>query len=1118
MKRLLYHIILVIILSSCKNNEDHLFTSIDPSVSNIYFENTIIEDDQINVIDFQYCYNGGGVGIGDFNKDGLPDIVFTGNQVSSKIYLNQGNMKFKDISIPSNFKTKTWVTGVSIVDINSDGLDDIYLNVGGANCKNNCHNLLFINNGVNKNGVPTFTEKATIYGLDDGNYSQQTVFFDYDQDGDLDAYIVHNGDTNRDRNIPLPKKYFPNHLADYLLENKTKKDADQIYFVNVSDSLGINQKGFGLGIAINDLNDDHLPDIYISNDFITNDLIYINKGKDPNGIHQGFKEMNNQILSKQTYNAMGVDMADINNDILPDILVVDMLPNDYERQKKMLGLNNYDKFLLSQKNGYTPQYIHNTLQIHNGYFDDEILPASEIGYAAGIASTDWSWSPLVADYNNDGKKDIYITNGYVKDITDLDFINYSGQNNTFGTPEARKQKLKGFIDQLPGIHLPNVIYQNNGEALFNDVSSEWIKPQNSFSNGSAYADLDLDGDLDLIINNINHPAFILENHTSEKNKKYLRIKLEGTVKNKTAIGSKVILWENGTSQIQYQSVIKGYLSSVESIIHFGVNSQKIDSLKIIWPDGTISKKRHIIADQVVTISHHQSEIENSNKESKKMFAKKHNIFAYKHEENSLNDYVHQSLLPHQFNAAGPCIVAANIDNHMGDEFFIGGSKGKPGQLFGTDETQKYRVIQEFDAKYEDTATLFVDIDNDGDKDLYLGSGGTDSGNNPDLLQDRLFINDGNGNYKASIEQLLPKLATNTSCVKASDYDNDGDLDIFIGGGVHPGKYPLSTSSYILTNDSGRLSINTNITFPDQGIVTDAIWADINNSQTKELIMVGQWMPITIYEIKKNSAKEIPIKWQNAKGETIQMSGWWKSVTTADFDNDGDQDILAGNQGINGFIKPVFDKPIYVYKGDFDDNGSIDPILAQYFETIEGISLMPIHTRDDIMKQLVTLKKKFGTYDKFAKASFKELLNITNLEKQTLSAGIFESIYAENIGDNTFVVQYLPDVCQMSPINDFLVDDFNQDNYKDVLIVGNDYSAEANYGRHDAIIGIYLEGSKNGFTPIKNSESGFLVPNQSNHIISAKNAKGEKLIIATQNNDSIRVFGIENKENSVLVNQ
>ncbi len=1116
MKKSVYYIVLIILLSNCKkeSNPNLLFSFVPSSESNITFENTITENSEINVIDFQYCYNGGGVGVGDFNNDNLPDLVFTGNQVASKIYLNLGDMKFQDISEASNFKTYGWVTGVSIVDINADGFDDIYLNVGGPKCNSDCKNLLFINRGLKENKIPHFTEEASRYGLDDGNYSQQTVFFDYDLDGDLDAYIVHNGNTNRDRNIPLPKKYFPKHLGDYLLENKTKQNSDQVHFTKVSDSLGITHKGFGLGITVNDLNNDHFPDIYISNDFITNDLIYLNQGLNEKGNTKGYKEINQQILSKQTYNAMGVDIADINNDQFPDIVVLDMLPKNYERQKKMLGFNNYDKFLLSQKNGYTPQYVHNTLQIHNGILDNEILPSSEISHAAGIASTDWSWAPLIADFDNDGNKDIFITNGYVKDITDLDFINYSDQNNLFGTPSSRKEKLKHFVDQLPGIHIPNVLYRNKGDQTFEDMSNEWMKDKNSFSNGASYADLDMDGDLDLIVSNINAPAYILKNNTSEKEKNFLRIRLLGKEKNKKGIGAKVTLWSNNTIQTQYNAVIKGYLSSVEPILHFGLPSKQIDSIQVVWPDKSVTIKKDIVANQLITISHNISKSGKVLKPQEKLFKKDLLTLPYAHKENRQNDYRYQPLIPHQFNANGPCIIANNINDKPGEEIFIGGSKGTPGILYAEDNSGTYQPIQEFDTEYEDTATLFIDIDNDGDQDLYVGSGGTDSNNYPNLLKDRIYINNGHGTFDPTPQKT--QFYTNTSCLAKNDIDQDGDQDIFVGGGILPGKYPLSSPSFILKNEQGKFTTNENLKFPHRGIITDAVWANINQENTKELIVAGHWMPITIYTIEKNKVKEIPVKWKTKQGKHIDMSGWWNTVTTADFDNDGDIDLIAGNQGTNGFIKPSFNKPIYVYKEDLDKNGSIDPVLAQYFETEKGVSLKPIHTRDDIMKQLVFLKKEYGTYQEFANASFQELLRITDLDSQTLKAHLFDSVYAENIGNNTFVIHPLPSICQLSPINDFLIQDFDQDGFKDVLIVGNNYSAEANYGRHDAIIGIYLKGSQKGFIPIKNMDTGFVVPKQSNHIISIKNRNKEQRILATQNNDSICVFKVKNKLNKALV--
>ncbi|SHJ41843.1 VCBS repeat-containing protein [Aquimarina spongiae] len=1105
------HIILsLVFIFSCKRkNNDFLFSYVPHTHTHVDFENTILENDTINVLDFQYCYNGGGVGIGDFNNDNLPDIVFTGNQTSSKIYLNQGNLKFKDISASANFKTNAWINGVSIVDINGDQLDDIYLSVGGPDClKKQCNNLLFVNTGIDDKGQITFKEQAKVYGLDDGHYSQQTLFFDYDLDGDLDAYIVHNGNTRRDKNIPIPQKYFPNYLQDILLERQSDPKTGQIVYKNVSNTMGILHKGFGLGVALVDFNNDQLPDIYVSNDFITNDLIYINKGKNASGQHLGFEEMHKTILAKQTYNAMGVDIADINNDLLPDIMVLDMLPKDYERQKKMLGSNNYDKFLLSLRNEYTPQYVHNTLQIHNGILNHKVLPASEISFASGVADTDWSWAPLIMDYDNDGNKDIYVTNGYVKDITDLDFINYSDQNNIFGSPQSRKEKLQKFVEQLPGIYLPNVIFQNKDGLHLDNMSQSWIPEKNTYSNGAAYADLDLDGDLDLIVNNINSPASILENHSDQKGQNFIRIQLKGAKFNPKGIGAKVTLWENQNAQFHYQSVVKGYLSSVEPIIHFGLKTNKVDSIQIVWPDGKINRYRTLAANQTITAEYANFQSEIKQKNSSPLFELNAQKLAFKHIENTFNDYLQQPLLTHQFNANGPCIANADLDNNLGDELFIGGSKGHPGQLFSENKEGSYVSIQQFDTKYEDTAVLFLDINNDGAKDLYIGSGGTDAMGDNAFLSDRIYFNTGNGDFSEAT--VLEKVATNTSCLAATDVNQDGFIDIFVGGGVHFGQYPLAAPSYLIVNQNGKLSESKKITFQDLGIVTDATWANIDNTKEKELIVAGQWMPIKIFSVQKEQVREVPIQWTTADGSPLQTSGWWNCIRTADIDNDGDLDIIAGNQGTNGFIKPSHQQPVYVYKKDHDHNGSIDPVLAQYFGNEGKSSLKPVHTRDDIMKQLVSLKKKYPSYDEFSKATFQELLSIEDLKNETLNAHVFESIYAENIGNQTFVVHALPKICQLSPINDILIEDINQDGYKDALFVGNDYSSEATYGRQDALIGIFLWGTEKGWIPEETRDSGFFVPKQSNHIISAIDRSGKKLVLAPQNNDSIRVFTVNSK--------
>ncbi|WP_299683411.1 CRTAC1 family protein [uncultured Dokdonia sp.] len=1078
----------------------HLFSYVSPSHSQITFENTITENDTINAINFQYCYNGGGVGIGDFNNDGLSDIVFTGNQVPSALYLNLGEMKFKDITIASGVLTNTWTTGVSIVDINADGYDDIYINVGGANCNNDCPNLLYINKGITSEGIPTFEEKAAAYGLNDGNYSQQTLFFDYDSDHDLDAYIVRNGNTKYGRNNPIPKDKFPDHLKDVLLENKSEEGSPYPIFEDVSKEKGITHKGFGLGIAITDYNNDLLPDIYITNDFITNDVLYINQG-DVAGY--AFAKADTDILTTQTYNAMGVDIADINNDAFPDIAVVDMLPNDYERQKKMLGFNNYDKFLLSQRNGYTPQYVQNTLQIHNGVHQNVALPASEVGYKAGIAKTDWSWAPLIADYDRDGNKDLYITNGYVKDITDLDFINYSGQNNVFGTQEARAKKLQSLVNELPGIYLPNFMFKNTGDISFEDVSEQWMAAKDSFSNGAAYADLDGDGDLDIIVNNINAPAFVLENHADKNATEYVRIQLKGAPKNKAAIGTKITIWQQGTSQTHYQSVVRGYLSSVESTITFGINTTPIDSLEVIWPDGKRFMTKDIVRNATTVLSYLDTATKKApSSTTTTILQKRDSILSYNHTENPANDFINQSLLPLQFNANGPIIISGNIDGLPGDELFIGGNSRTPSQLLKENKHGSYDTIQTFTSNSDVTAALFVDIDQDKNLDLYIGYGGTDARD----IEDYILLNDGKGNFVIPKEVRLPKMRINTTSVTKVDYDQDGDDDLFVSGGVLAGNYPLGMESYLLENKNKKYHIVDTVK-ADSGFLKNATWADLNTNGTKELITVGHWNGITSYTTQKNKLEQLPLQFKNENGELISMNGWWNSIETADIDNDGDTDILLGNQGTNGFIKPTQEEPVYVYARDFDSNGSIDPVLAQYFSEKQTSVLKPIHTRDDIFKQLVSLKKRYGTYNEFAKVDFKTLLKIKDLDRETFNATTFESVYAENIGNNTFIVHVLPLECQHAPIQDILIQDIDQDGYKDVLLTGNDYSAESNYGRHDALIGVFLKGGETGFSVVRNQDSGFIVPKQSNYITTAISQEKQIRIIATQHNDKACVFEI-----------
>ncbi len=1099
------YVLLLLTISCVEKQETKRLVHLDTTTTGIDFVNRITENDSINVVKFQYCYNGGGVGIGDFNKDGKPDVVLTGNQVSSRIYLNKGELSFEDISEKANFKTNSWVTGVSIVDINADGWDDIYLNVGGANCKGDCENLLFVNQGTDENGVPAFTERAKAYGLNDGNYAQQSVFFDYDGDGDLDVYILHNGNSGIDKNNPVPKQYMPPHLKDWLLRNDTTEGVDHPIFTNISEEAGIVHGGFGLGIGINDFNNDGLTDIYVANDFITEDLLYIQK-RHADSLQPWFEEKSKQYLGHETYNAMGMDFQDADNDSRPDIMVVDMLPMEYERQKKMLGMMNYEKYLLAQRNDYSSQYVHNTLQLNNGKLRGQQLMTSEVGFMKGISSTDWSWAPLLIDLDNDADKDLYISNGYVKDVADLDYINYSGQNNMFGTREERTKKQIEFTKHLDSIYLPNFIYENDGTLGFTDVSNTWTNERPSYSNGIAYADLDTDGDLDLVVNNINEPAFVLENTTSNySSKNHLRLQLKGIAKNPHAIGAKVTLWNQGKPQHHFQSVVRGYLSSMEPIVHFGVKDSIIDSLQVKWPNGKTSILKEVVANQVLALHiENAKELPSFDRPEKLLFHASSGLIDFKHDENEFNEYNQQRLLMRQHSQMGPCLAVGNIDGETGDELFIGGSVGRPGQIWKQNNNGVYEAIQKLESDYEDTDAVFVDIDGDGDLDLYVTSGSTEFRKSSENYQDRLYQNDGTGVFTRDIVA-LPESFESSHCIRASDIDQDGDIDFFIGSRVVPGNYPNHPKNVLLFNDNGRFSEKTDSKIDMLGMVTDAVWEDVDKDGWEDLVVVGEWMPIQIFKNHKGSLRKMKVSFSNDNDQQVRTEGWWNCIAPGDFDGDGDIDFLVGNQGLNGYISPSQEHPLYVYKKDFDQNGSPDPILGHYMETTKGLQLLPVHTRDDIVAQLVSLKKRYRTYEDFVKVDFEGLLNIQNLNEETLQAYTFASSYMENLGDGHFRLIPLPDTCQSAPINKLLVHDFGQDGLLDALAVGNDFSAETLYGKADALTGLFLKGTPNGFEVIKSTDSGFYVPGQSHKIDTFTDLEGSSLIIATQNKDSLKVF-------------
>lgn len=1029
-----------------------LFTLLSPKETGIHFSNDIKESEALNVLNYEYFYNGGGVAVGDINNDGLPDLLLTANDKPCKLYLNLGGMKFKDITREAGLEGRPggWKTGVTMADVNGDGLLDIYICYSGKDASLR-GNQLFINQGNLH-----FKEEAAEYGLNDSGYCTQAAFFDYDNDGDLDMFLLRHSVKKID-NMELAK--YRNDLdplaGDKLYENRGG------HFVDVSQKAGLRQSPltYGLGIAIADINKDGWPDVYVTNDYNEPDYLYINN-------HDGtFTDMADKCFRHLAQFSMGVDIADINNDGLPDVMNLDMLPEDNRRQKLLQLQENYESFQLMTGQGLQAQYMRNMLQLNNG---DGTF--SEIGQLAGVAATDWSWCPLLADFDNDGYKDLFITNGYLRDYTNHDFMRYWGDYKIRQAMNREPVRLMDLIDSMPSSRLKKYIFRNNGDLTFKNMQTEWGIDQPAVSSGAVYADLDNDGDLDLVVNNINQEAFVYRNNSREQGGgSYLAVKLQGKGGNTAGIGAKVYAYGNGMMQYGEVNPARGYLSCVEAGVCFGFGQASMaDSLIIVWPDGRRQKMNGVQLNQRLTVKEEGAMAQVAKDRPgagggrgtahalPTVFTQSPAFIDYKQVGFGDNDFKRQLLMLFMYSRTGPVIARADVNKDGREDLFISGDKVRPGRMYMQLPGGK------FDASgpamgYEDSSTIsaatFFDANGDGWPDLYIARGGYSLWEpNTPVLQDVLYLNDGKGGLYRADGALPDVSASAKSCVRPCDFDGDGDVDLFVGGRVIPGQYPVTPRSYLLVNDGkGHFSAVTT-PFDHVGMVTDAQWIDLDGDGRKDLVICGEFMPVMVFI--------------NAPGGFVDKTadyfgnaepGFWNTLTLADVDGDGREDLIAGNLGLNSCLKISDKEPAELYYADFDHNGSIDPFLNFY---VQGVSY-PFVSRDELNEQIFAMRRKFTSYKGYSNATMKDIFSPEELaQAQRLTATEARTVCWLNKGGH-FVRTGLPVEAQFAPVCRIMAGDYDGDGKTDLLLLGNHSDNRLKMGAMDASYGCLLKGDGKG---------------------------------------------------------